>query len=50
MTALQAARERLEEYVRVCYLRQDRLDTVKLRRMEDDLIQAVRAFQDQEPF
>ena len=48
MTAIEAAKERIEEYVRVCYNRQERLDTIKLRRMEDELVTAVRAWK--EPF
>lgn len=46
--AIELAKQRIEEYVRVCYNRQERLDTLKLRRLEDELVLTVRAFK--EPF
>lgn len=42
MTALAAARERLEVYVAECILKHDDLDVLKLRRLEDDLVMTAR--------
>ena len=53
MTALQAAWLRLDQYVQSLLrdLGATPLDPEKLRRLEDDIVSAVRAFQDSEnPF
>jgi len=40
--SVQEARLRLDTYLAECWLRREDLDTIKLRRLEDDLIAAGR--------